>query len=254
MSSPTAPDTRITFRIQHATCICPADLVTEFEQIYVRWHWVHDFFKSQKGAKVVRGRQPLLLGTIAGRPVLVKRLAHGGLLARLTRDRFLSASFLDEHLHVVDRLRELNVPTPRVLFSTFRRENGFIRAEIGVDYIGPGMDTADLLFGKQGKKAAGWEQISRGIGRLVRHLHSIGFRHPDLNLMNFYRHSAGELHILDMIKSKPPGGKLSMLSQSRNLARLMRSVRKLGRRFEPSYVEGICEGIMDGYRSTDAAH
>lgn len=226
----------------------------EFEQIYSRWHWTYDFFKSQKGSVTHRGRRPLLQGKVANRPILVKRLFHGGLLAPLTRDRFLTPRFLLTHIDLVDRLRQISIATPAVVFSAWRRETGFIRAEIGTEYLGPGLDASDFLFRKPGKTPPDWEITARRIGVFVQRLHQVHFLHADLNLMNFYRLNTGTLHILDLLKSNIYEKPLNQHARMRNLARLIRSVRKQGRMFDSAYVEGIVRCVQEGYNSPDVTH
>jgi tRNA A-37 threonylcarbamoyl transferase component Bud32 len=229
--------------------VCDPEVEEELVRIYRHHEWVYDLLQSQNPAGF-RGRHPVLKGEIGGQPCVVKRLYHGGSTASLWKDRFLSAKrargFLSASLH----LREEGIPTPRLIFLSWLRRNGLVRAEMGFERIfGP--DADHYLF--QGDAPQDWEERARQIGRLVSKLHRARFEHGDLNLMNLLFSEEGELFVIDLDKVVVHHETLSAEIRRRNLSRLERSVRKQGRIHGSSedYSEAIVEQIREGYDEHD---
>jgi tRNA A-37 threonylcarbamoyl transferase component Bud32 len=231
--------------------VCDPEVEEELVRIYRHHEWVYDLFESRNPAGF-RGRHPVLKGEIGGQPCVVKRLYHGGSTASLWKDRFLSAKrargFLSASLH----LREEGIPTPRLIFLSWLRRNGLVRAEMGFERIF-GSDADHYLF-PEGEPPPDWKQRAREIGGLVAQLHGARFEHGDLNLMNLLFSKEGELYVIDLDKVIVHHETLSAELRRRNLSRLERSVRKQGRIHGSSedYSEAIVAQIREGYDSDDS--
>jgi tRNA A-37 threonylcarbamoyl transferase component Bud32 len=205
--------------------------------------------RDQESTQVLFGRQPLVAGLVGSVPVLVKRLFHGGFLALLTRDYFLTSGRLRNHLASAEFLTRNGVPTPETLFVSWRRRLGLVRGEIGVRYIAKAFDASSHLFRRDGELPADWRERVSAIAKLTARLHALGVDHGDLNLRNFLFVPSGELLILDLDKAMRRRAPLAPGARRRNLARLERSIRKLGRHTPESGVEAIVHVLRAAYRS-----
>lgn len=218
-------------------------LSSELKRVYETREWVYDLLREQAGSGMIRGRRPVLTGTLAGMPVVVKRLYHGGSTARLWKDRFLSDRRVKSSLEAARHLEERGILTPRLLFLSWRRSNGFVRAELGFERIF-GRDADHYFFGEE-QPPSDWSVRAQQISRLVKRLHDGHFEHGDLNLMNLFFSNSGNLYVLDLDKTELHRKQLDRAARNRNLARLERSVRKQGRLHgrRPELVESIVESI-----------
>ncbi len=239
---------RTEFSLGALTCVCRPHLEAPLRGIYATAPWVYEALRRTPGAELLRGRQPVVAGVLGdGVAVVVKRLHHGGLLAALTGDRFLTPRRLHTGVAVADFLAANGVATPDVLFAAWRRSGPFVRGELGFERVSGGIDAADYLFGGLGGLPAGWRGRVGAIGRLVARLHSLGVRHGDLNLMNFYFPEVGDAMILDLDKAELRRAPLSEGSCRGNLARLERSVRKLGVRAPAADVAAMLAELHASY-------
>ena len=229
VATPGAAEPRSEFQLGALRCLCRPGLEPALRRAYAEAPWVYEALRRAPGAELLRGRRPVVAGQLGdGTAAVVKRLHHGGLLAALTGDRFLTARRLLTSVATADFLAAHGVATPDVLFAAWRRCGPFVRGELGFERVAGGRDASDLLFAGGGNLPAGWRSAVGAIGRLVARLHSLGVLHGDLNLMNFYVASGGEVMILDLDKADLRPGPLGEVERRRNLARLERSVRKQG--------------------------
>jgi len=234
------------------TFLCRAPFAAELERIYAARGTVFEEVREQESSLVLYGRQPLLAGSLGGVPVLVKRLYHGGLLAGLTGDRFLTSRRFRTHLESGEFLAAHGVPTPETLFVAWWRRGVLVRGEIGVRYIARAFDAASRLFPTPHALPDDWRERIAAVATLTARLHRLGVRHGDLNLRNFLFVPSGEIHILDLDKAlvrRPP---LPDAARRRNLARLERSLRKLGRGAPSRDVEALAGALHAAYRTAYA--
>jgi len=235
-----------------ATFLCRQPLADELRRIYSRGGSAFEEVQDQESSLVLYGRQPLVAGTLGGAPVLVKRLFHGGLLAALTGDRFLSSRRFRNHLECGEYLAAHGVPTPETLFVAWRRRGLLVRGEIGVRYIARAFDAASHLFPRPYSRPGDWRQRVAAVAAVTARLHRLGVEHGDLNLRNFLFVPTGEIHILDLDKAPRQRPPLPARARRRNLARLERSVRKLGRDVPTHDVEAIVTALHTAYRTAYA--
>ncbi|MFZ5785099.1 MAG: lipopolysaccharide kinase InaA family protein [Acidobacteriota bacterium] len=251
--SPIGPDPRCTFAVGDVTCLCRETLSAELRALYARHRWIYDVLRADARSEVLRGRRPVLAGTLPGGTALVvKRLHHGGALAPLTGDRFLSADRFRTQVGAADRLRGAGVATPAALFASWRRLAGFVRGEVGSERIAGARDASDALFGRPGELPPQWREIATSVGDLAGRLHAAGACHGDLNLMNVLFPPAGPPMILDLDKVSFLGPPLPAGVGRRTLGRLLRSVRKQGRSFPALEVEAVVATVVEAYEAAVA--
>ncbi len=251
MSEGRAP--RVTFRVRGGHCQCRPDLAEPLEELYRHWDWVYEALASRPEAVFLSGRRPLVVGVVADHRLLVKRLFHGGVLAPLTGDRFLSRRRALANLTVADALNARGIATPELLFAAWRRWGAVVRMEMGFALVKGSVDAAAAVFHRDGGSSIDAAEVMEAVGRLVAALHRAGVYHYDLNLKNFLLTGTGDVLILDVDKVALRGRPLRTAARRRNLARLARSVRKLGCGVvAPGEVERLLDQLITSYRTACA--
>lgn len=115
--------------------------------------------------------------------VVVRHSQHGGLLARITGDRFVAPTRAPRELQASLRLAAAGVPTPEVLaFATYPAGLWFRRADVATREITRGKDLAWIFLNPPPGAQLG--RILGATQRLLEQLWRCGARHPDLNLKN----------------------------------------------------------------------
>lgn len=241
---------RAAFRVGDVHCRCRLDLVADLQELYGSHDWVYEALGRRPAARFLQGRRPVVVGSLGGLPAVVKRLHHGGLLAPLTGDRFLSPRRALANLAAVDALNARGLTTPDLLFAAWRRRGAVVRMELGFELVEESEDAAATVFGGAGRSPVEPAAAIEAVGRLVAALHRSGVFHHDLNLRNFLVTRDGRVLILDVDKASMGTRPLSAAARRRNLARLVRSVRKLGRGAAPPDTVGtLLARLFTAYRT-----
>jgi hypothetical protein len=157
---------------------------------------------------------------------VVRHNRHGGLLAPLTGDVFRTPTRAPLELAISERLRELRVPSPRMLgYVTYPAAPGFARADVVTREVRGAQDLSAALMTDD---AVLRERALRATTTLLHALSDAGVRHHDLNVKNvLLQNRDGELPLallLDVDRVVFGGDKTSV--RAANLARLLRSARK----------------------------
>ncbi|MDO5610515.1 MAG: 3-deoxy-D-manno-octulosonic acid kinase [Pseudomonadota bacterium] len=155
-------------------------------------------------------------------PLVLRHYLRGGLIAKLSRDRFVwrsqdaVRSFAEFRL--MQRLRALALPVPQPVAASYRREGGFYRAAILMRRIAPAQSLGELL--QRGDPP--WQAS----GQLIAAFHRAGLDHADLNAHNILFDGERQGWMIDFDKSviRTPAAAW----QTANLQRLRRSLHKLG--------------------------
>lgn len=174
---------------------------------------------------------------------MLRRYLRGGLVARFSRDAY--AWHGESHVRslveyrLLRALRERGLPVPAPHAACYWRRGLRYRAAILVERIAGARSLAELAAG-QGSGAP-WAAA----GRLVAGFHRAGLDHADLNAHNvlFDEHGRGWLIDLDR-------GRLRRLARGwreRNLARLLRSLRKLRGKRTLAQVDADFALLRDAY-------
>lgn len=120
---------------------------------------------------------------VSGARVVVRHNRHGGMLARLTGDRFFPPTRAPYELEMALRLRDAGVRTPEVvMYGVDRTRLVFCRADVATREIWGSRDLSCYLAPEEaaGSRTAAWEATRA----LVRTLDAAGARHHDLNVKN----------------------------------------------------------------------
>lgn len=181
-------------------------------------------------ARAMRGRGTAYAVRLpdGGPAVVVRRSRHGGMLAGLTGDRFLSPTRAPRELRTALRLTRLGVPTPEVVaYATYPAGGPMRRADVATREVLGGRDLGALLAGTSPgeERAESWAAVARLLGRMSQ----AAARHPDLNAANVLlapdENGTLEAWLLDVdrVWFDVPGNPRVMAA---NLRRLLRSARK----------------------------
>ena len=156
---------------------------------------------------------------------VLRHYRRGGLVARVNGDRYLwsaedaTRSFREFRLLAELRTRGLPVPVP--LLAGYVRSGFLYRADLLTALI-PQARTLAQRLGEEFPSTEVW----RGIGTTLARFHAHGACHADLNAHNVMLGERDDVWVIDFDRGRlrPP----SRDWQQGNLARLQRSLRKLG--------------------------
>jgi 3-deoxy-D-manno-octulosonic acid kinase len=164
-----------------------------------------------------------------GERVVVRHNRHGGLLAPLTGDRFVTPTRAPYELSTALRLEAAGVPTPKIVaYAVYPAGLVFRRSDVASHEISDSSDLAAVLTtGSLNDRRTSLESAAGLIGLLS----ALGARHHDLNLKNILlardieRGDSPVAYVLDVdrVEFGRPGD--SRVTE-RNLDRFMRSARK----------------------------
>jgi 3-deoxy-D-manno-octulosonic acid kinase len=191
---------------------------------------LYDYARRQPDRREFTGRGPVYAISIAGTPIVVRRVRHGGLLALLTRDVFVRPTRAPYELAVSTKLREGGVATPEVLaYVVYRAGPVLRRADVLTREIADAADLPTVLG--PATAAADRAVIWDAVRALIADLSRVGAVHPDLNVKNVLIARGGQsppvAYILDVdrVVWRRPGDPAVARA---NWARLDRSARKQG--------------------------
>ncbi len=203
---------------------------TAIPQVTPQW-FDPSFWQAQSRLRARKGGRGTV-GFIDGPagPMVLRHFRRGGALAPIRGDRYLwlgaerSRSFREFVL--LQRLRAMDLPVPEPLAARCVRHGMWARADL-LSVELPGAETlAEML-------AAGHvsEDDWRLVGSMLARFHAAGVDHADLNAHNVVL-AHGGWHLLDFDRGRLR--KPACRWQRRNLARLLRSIRKVASRPAPT--------------------
>lgn len=158
-----------------------------------------------------------------GDRALVRAYRRGGLVARVTRDRYLAGSRAFEELRVTEHARARGVRVPEGLAAAQRRERIGYRAWLATRWVEGAAPLVEWL-GRGGSV----EGVLRATGAQIAAMHEAGIAHPDLNLHNLLVAGGDEVYLLDFDRAVLLPHPAPRRRRARDLRRLARSARKLG--------------------------
>ena len=195
------------------------------------------------------------------RAVIVRRYRHGGLLARLMNDRFLSSNRFRREFDLGRAAWAEGIPTARPIAVGWRRAGWGNRGFIATIAIPGSRDLLDLFacpVGDPQRIAA-----ARAAAIAVRRMHNAGVVHADLHLKNLLVGEgpdgpASVAWVIDLDLARRGPAPLALRTRVQNLARLFRSVekhRRAGREIAAAEVEAFCKAYFgDDVEGRAAAH
>lgn len=193
---------------------------------------LHDWAAAAPDAQAFAGRGTSWGATLpcGSTPVVVRRSRHGGLLGPLQGERFLVPGRAPRELATALRLQEAGVRTPDVIaYALYPAGPGFCRIDVATRRLPAGADLPDRW---RSADAVARAAILGAVAMLLRDLQAAGAWHADLNAKNVYlvgsgpRWQAWALDVDRVVFGRP---NLPTIG-ARNLARLVRSLRKWRRR------------------------
>ena len=195
------------------------------------------------------GRGEVLL--IKGRQekVAVRRYQHGGLLRRLTGDRFFFGARPFHEVAITEEVKSAGILTLEILAAIMERGwGGWYRGYLITRYLPSALDLISYLDKELEVKRR--KAVIEKAGESVRKIHQAGIYHADLHLKNFLVEEKGpKVYLIDFDKSKI----FPLLKPSRrmqNLKRLDRSAEKLTRYGLP-LTKGDKRAFCHAYASGD---
>lgn len=177
--------------------------------------------------------------------LVLRHFRRGGVMEKLLVDLYWgrepeeSRSWLEWRL--LARLYRQGLPVPRPVAARVAAGRFFYRADLVTQRLADASSLADWL-------AAGkLEAITWGrIGHVVARFHHLGIWHPDLNARNILLDRQGKVFLIDFDQGRLKIG----LGPRQNLARLLRSLRKIKNSHSPFYFEEAdWPLLLAGYRS-----
>lgn len=184
---------------------------------------LHEYAARHPAARLLHGRGAAYALPLPGvdMRVVIRHNRHGGLLARVTGDRFLAPTRAPYELEVSRRLVQLGVATPEVVAYALYPPGGVLqRSDVCSREVPGGRDLAQVLTGEGANERAAALGVTAA---LVASLARAGARHHDLNAKNILV-TADRAYVLDVdrvaLDRRPEA------AFQGNMARLARSLRK----------------------------
>ncbi len=180
--------------------------------------WFQPEWWRQRGLVTDRlGGRGQALGVVspAGHAVL-RRFHRGGLIARVSADRFLglnaARSRAFREFRLLARLRALALPVPEPLAASFEPVGPCYRAALLTRRIPEARELAVLASTLE---RSGWQQLNETLARFF----AAGLCHPDLNARNIVLGGSGQWYLLDFDRARLATGAVSGHAMRRRLAR-----------------------------------
>ena len=197
--------------------------------------------------EVFGGRGGSIKINLEGRPSILRRYLRGGMVARLSTDRYLwlgrSRTRAWREWTVLRQALEAGLPVPTPLGACVCREGLLYRAAIITAYI----DKSETLAERIGHSALGQKSWNR-LGLLLKQFQGHYFRHADLNANNILIDDQDRFYIIDFDKARL----MKNLDdwQWTVLRRLQRSLEKIDRQHKLYYRPTDWQALIDAYQST----
>jgi 3-deoxy-D-manno-octulosonic acid kinase len=179
-----------------------------------------------------------------GRQWVLRHYRRGGVIARLSPDRYVWAgedrvrAFAEWRL--LDIMWQRGLPVPKPVAARYQREGPCYRCDLITERIVDAEPLSSALA-----RGALAESAWRAVGAAVARLHHAGVDHADLNAHNVLLDADGAVSVIDFDRGRlrAPG-----IWVTRNLGRLRHSLAKISRGLPPGRYSGQeWEWFMAGY-------
>jgi 3-deoxy-D-manno-octulosonic acid kinase len=155
---------------------------------------------------------------------VLRRYLRGGMMARISRDRYLFTGWARSRpvaeFRVLERLAAAGLPVPAPLAAGLRRRGLLYTGGLITRRIPGARPLADLLPDRA-QDTGLW----RRVGACVRRFHDAGLIHADLNARNILVDAEGSVYLIDFDRARIRRGAERRFR--RNLVRLHRSLVKV---------------------------
>ncbi|MCZ6487212.1 MAG: 3-deoxy-D-manno-octulosonic acid kinase [Gammaproteobacteria bacterium] len=195
---------------------------------------------------VFGGRGGSIKISINGQPSILRRYLRGGMVRRLSKDRYLwfgkTRTRPWREWAIMRRAIDAGMPVPRPLGICVSRSGLLYRAAIITACLENTETLAERLTNSVLDQKS-WYHL----GLLLRRFQEHGFRHADLNANNLLIDQQGQFFIIDFDKAR----QMKNLEdwQWLTLRRLQRSLEKINRAQNLHYRTTDWQALMDGYQA-----
>ena len=216
-------------RFDNAEIVALASALPRVSEAIRDHRTLYDYAAAHQTHPRLQGRAPVYVAPLprGGPTVVVRHARHGGMLARVTGDRFPGATRAPRELALSTRLSALGVPTPTIVaYAVYPAGPLLARSDVATLHIGHSADLASILAGAA-------NIITRvdavtGAAALLVAMARTGVRHPDLNLKNILlaltASGTARAYLLDIDRVRIERARAA--AAAANAMRLLRSVRK----------------------------
>ncbi|MFV2005740.1 MAG: 3-deoxy-D-manno-octulosonic acid kinase [Gammaproteobacteria bacterium] len=177
--------------------------------------------------------------------LVLKHYYRGGMIARLSKDRYLgfgvenSRAF--KEFRLLKKMSELGLPVPDAVAARVEKQLFSYRADLISREIENVKTLSDILSGQK-LDAAFWKKI----GSTIKQFHQHDIYHADLNARNILITDSEEIYLIDFDNSYIRTGSASW--KMANMARLNRSLMKFKKNTNGfNFDEKSWSLLLDGY-------
>jgi len=178
--------------------------------------------------------------------LVVRTLTHGGILRRITGERFLSPARSFRELEISAYLIANNIPAPEILALVLKRTGLFYSISVISKFV---PDSIDLLTYLERPHQDSLE-ILENTGSLIRRIHALGLYHADLHIKNILLDNSKTPWVIDLDKAYR-FSTLGLVLQQKTLRRLIHSCRKWQKKNRIALPEGWESAVRKGYAQKD---
>ena len=228
----------------------PALAQAEGDAIFDPAFWA----RREELAEVAAGRGAAWFIAVAPGQWVLRHYRRGGLIARLSRDRYIWAgenrvrAFAEWRL--LAELAGRGLPVPKPIAARYQRRGFLYRCDLITQRIEDARPLSAVLSVAPLPEGA-WREV----GAVIRRLHGAGADHADLNAHNVLLDGIGAVSVIDFDRGKlrAPSGRRRDTGrrfawQTRNLSRLRRSLLKISRHWpEDRFGSVAWEWLLAGY-------
>lgn len=176
---------------------------------------------------------------------VLRHYRRGGLVGRFVEDRFVWIG-VDrcrpfKEWRLLRHLQEISLPVPKPVAARCLRRGMFYTADLITEWL-PDVRSLASLLNDGRTSGANWEAVGECIARF----HAERVYHADLNAHNVQVDKAGRVFLLDFDRGRimlEPGR-----WQQHNLARLLRSVRKVTGISGAAFEQSDWQCLLNAYR------
>ncbi len=188
-------------------------------------YWLNEQWWAQRGSvsRASAGRGSVALIDADARSMVLRHYRRGGLMAKISTDRFLwrgaERTRPFRELRLLQAMRREGLPVPVALAAGFRRHNFSYSAYLLMERLLDMQSLAERL-----QQAPLGIPLWVAVGRCIRRFHAAGICHADLNAHNILLDTDDQVWLIDFDRARrrKPG-----LWSDDNLARLYRSIEKI---------------------------
>jgi 3-deoxy-D-manno-octulosonic acid kinase len=204
-------------------------------------HW------RKEGAllSTAQGRGAACIFTYGGGEYVLRHYRRGGLMARLSDDRYhwsgLEQTRPWREWFLLSEMYRQGLPVPRPVAARVVRCGLFYTADLVTQRLQQVMPLADMLMVRELS-----EQQWREIGITIKRFHQAGFYHADLNARNILMDEDGRVFVIDFDKGEKRAPEQRW--QRENLERLQRSLLKFKKSQPQFWFDEQCwQWLLAGY-------